>query len=629
MCLKKENLPAQPVRRAHPPNGENEVCVLENHQLLPFERNRYYVGKLLTSADFQAEQAYGIQKRRFLNELMFGYGVVCGLGVYSLDDQSVMVDSGVAMDGCGREIAVASAVVRKLSAVKGFEELETGRAILCLRYREENVHPVYAVKGQEAEEGYECNRIREEWEFFLKDEAALPLPAPPESEFFSSAVLFEDEEYIVTLAVPAAASCGFRVRMDLTVKAKGDGVLPFGLDTVIQTPAFLGDNGEHELHIHLEEIAPGPGEMVRRSYWLTAQGMPAPDSVLIAGADGTRISIGDRRENLKDNFMMRVAVEDAPPEELVARAIGRISLESRELAGRADFVPLARVLLQRTKNAYLIEKLEENGVKRYVQTAAAAGLRTEYAAYYASPEQTARAAAAQEVRQDFGEDGERYRDPIYATGVCEIPMGGARRGQIVRSDEILHGLGRGNVLVQVGFEYLTEDMRQGGQSRNTIYGDPGLFSEEAPPITMAATAVKVLNDRGSFVAAARLEQDAAQAVMLLRWVAVKLPAGEEGTKLQRMAGKSIAAEQPTVVLATRESHFFNVKFKNMEPCTLTYELTEPDSGDITSDGIYTAPGREGVYEIRISCAEMPMVSTYAYAVVKKRTAEEEEPARQK
>ena len=117
--------------------------------------------------------------------------------------------------------------------------------------------------------------------------------------------------------------------------------------------------------------------------------------------------------------------------------------------------------------------------------------------------------------------------------------------------------------------------------------------------------------------------------MLLRWVAVKLPAGEEGTKLQRMAGKSIAAEQPTVVLATRESHFFNVKFKNMEPCTLTYELTEPDSGDITSDGIYTAPGREGVYEIRISCAEMPMVSTYAYAVVKKRTAEEEEPARQK
>ena len=53
---------------------------MENNQLLPFERNRYYVGKLLTSADFQAEQTYHNHKRRFLNEMMFGSGndvVVC------------------------------------------------------------------------------------------------------------------------------------------------------------------------------------------------------------------------------------------------------------------------------------------------------------------------------------------------------------------------------------------------------------------------------------------------------------------------------------------------------------------------------------------------------------------------
>ena len=73
-----------------------------------------------------------------------------------------------------------------------------------------------------------------------------------------------------------------------------------------------------------------------------------------------------------------------------------------------------------------------------------------------------------------------------------------------------------------------------------------------------------------------------------------------------------------MILDTRESCFFNVKFKNMEPCTLSYDLTEPNSGDITPDGIYTAPGKEGVYEIRISCADMPMISTYAYAIVKKK-----------
>ena len=66
----------------------------------------------------------------------------------------------------------------------------------------------------------------------------------------------------------------------------------------------------------------------------------------------------------------------------------------------------------------------------------------------------------------------------------------------------------------------------------------------------------------------------------------------------------------------------------MEPCTLSYELVEKDSGEITPDGIYTAPGREGVYEIRISCAEQPLISTYAYAVDKKKSALEDENGRQ-
>ena len=91
-------------------------------------------------------------------------------------------------------------------------------------------------------------------------------------------------------------------------------------------------------------------------------------------------------------------------------------------------------------------------------------------------------------------------------------------------------------------------------------------------------------------------------------------------KLQSLAGKSIAAVQSTVVMATRESHYFNVRFNNMEPCTLTYELTEKDSGTITSDGIYTAPGREGVFEIRIFCTEMPLTCAEGGAVVIPATA---------
>ena len=60
----------------------------------------------------------------------------------------------------------------------------------------------------------------------------------------------------------------------------------------------------------------------------------------------------------------------------------------------------------------------------------------------------------------------------------------------------------------------------------------------------------------------------------------------------------------------------------MEPVSVSYELTEAKSGDITSDGIYTAPSKPGVYEIRIYCTDMPVVCTYAYAIVEKKGYEQ-------
>lgn len=149
------------------------------------------------------------------------------------------------------------------------------------------------------------------------------------------------------------------------------------------------------------------------------------------------------------------------------------------------------------------------------------------------------------------------------------------------------------------------------------------FSAEEPPISYAETAVKVLADRGSFVVAARLLKETDYVLLQLRWVAVKLPLPTDQSMLQKLAGKSISAVPPTVTLSTRETHFFNVHFKNMEPCSLSYRLTEKDSGEITPDGVYTAPAREGVFEVQITCSDLPMISTYAYAIVKKRDNEGE------
>jgi hypothetical protein len=70
-------------------------------------RNRYFYGKLLGVHDFELEQSYFNRKRWLLNRLVTGYGVVCGLGVQlGADGHSVVVQSGLAIDKCGREIIV-------------------------------------------------------------------------------------------------------------------------------------------------------------------------------------------------------------------------------------------------------------------------------------------------------------------------------------------------------------------------------------------------------------------------------------------------------------------------------------------------------------------------------------------
>ena len=186
----------------------------------------------------------------------------------------------------------------------------------------------------------------------------------------------------------------------------------------------------------------------------------------------------------------------------------------------------------------------------------------------------------------------------------------------------MHGLGKGNIYVDIGYEYITEDAALHASAKNTIYGNPDLFKSEKTAAVEAETAIKVMNDKGSFIVAARLLENVDYLVLTYRWIAIKFPAGNDLGLAENYNGKSISTDTPTVVMGTKESHYFHVKYNNMDSCSVAYELTEPGSGEITSDGVYTAPAKEGVYEIRIYCIDMPIICTYAYAIVKKKGFEE-------
>ena len=86
----------------------------------PFCRNNYFTGKLLTERDFTAEQQYTMDTLRLHHVALHGWGVVCGLKVTPHPQHPasrLVVEPGLAVDGCGRQSRVPEAIERELPSV--------------------------------------------------------------------------------------------------------------------------------------------------------------------------------------------------------------------------------------------------------------------------------------------------------------------------------------------------------------------------------------------------------------------------------------------------------------------------------------------------------------------------------
>lgn len=92
-------------------HGKRGACV--ECDIQQRARNHYFTGKLLVERDFNDEQRYFMGKERRHNQQLHGWGAVCGLKVTqhpnpACRDRYVVIEPGLAIDCCGREILVTS-----------------------------------------------------------------------------------------------------------------------------------------------------------------------------------------------------------------------------------------------------------------------------------------------------------------------------------------------------------------------------------------------------------------------------------------------------------------------------------------------------------------------------------------
>jgi hypothetical protein len=154
------------------------------------ERVNYFTGQFLAERDFRAEQSYHVGKHRQHNRYLHGCGTVCGLRVRQhpnpdCRDRFVVIEPGLALDCCGREVVVDEpvyvdlpkylAAIEKEKAGDGTEK-RTRSLLISLCYSEcktEFVPALYSECGCD-ERVCEAGRVREGFE--VKVELADKLP---------------------------------------------------------------------------------------------------------------------------------------------------------------------------------------------------------------------------------------------------------------------------------------------------------------------------------------------------------------------------------------------------------------------------------------------------------------------
>jgi hypothetical protein len=534
---------------------------MNRSRYVPFERNRYFYGKLLTVRDFISEQTYFSDKRRLLNRLLFGSGVITGLQVVAVDEKSISIETGVALDALGREIVVPSPVTLKLSMLEGFTNNEYAKNVyLCIAYDEKGKEPVHSVAGASGrnEEVNEHNRILEGYRLFVREQAPSPASFEYTDLLEDTSIWYEDSQVRIMQSVPRYVTPGqvFEMRLHIEKTLQTAHVefeyMPDWAMIESADPLLESSNGK----IVFSEPTDGGQASYSMTYMLRAGQLPAGESVshgkLRARSGSVRLVVGDRVITDLYDIKQSIEISEESAERRMHRAFQQRSLDRAIESPAEPCIYLAKLILLQMGPTYVIDRVETMpfdefvinpsisqriGRERKEQTHDRAGHESTRT-IQTTPTMQASApltpAPPIYLEEDIEEE-EHVPTQTVATGLHEmsiIPRPKAkwwhRRQRHFYTEEIQHGLGEGSVLVKVGLSDEREElaMPELWDRRDAIYYDTQevfLNSDFDSGLPKVSIGIIVYPKKGTFRLGVKLMEKTERARLRLRWWAVKEP----------------------------------------------------------------------------------------------------------
>ena len=574
---------------------------MKNSKYFPFERNKYFYGKLLSVDDFELEQRYINNKRRMTNRFLYGMGVVVGLYVVRVDEKTISVESGFALDAFGREIVIDTPVIKKLSLLEGFkncvEDSQKDYVYLCLNYNEEEAGAVHNVTGNSMMQGEETfNKIKETYQLYLTEREPEQTILDKSELYETCQILYAQDGMIIKQFVSKYAIAGSGTQIRIEIENLTKKYLAFSYELMLERFTY---GGQPSIIINFDEM-----QYEKTGRYTIVYTLEVTDSVGIQGAivrnkDSVHMFINKEECHInleQETIFVNIIEEDIRQQ--IMKDYYRTDMENIVKNSEQNQLYLAKLYLLHVGGSYVIDKVDNVPFNQYIlkQNLSSAIHQLSIDGHGKKNKNMSHEGGYSK----FNGKNEAEKGIHMAQGKYWLDLeGGGQKGSRYVSEEITHGLGLGSAMIQVGIE--DED---GG----ITYGSSEIFEDTDPMIELA---VKVFPEKGTFQIGGRLLEQVIKSGVNIRWNAIL----NTEEKIVELATRKIFIKPSVLELATRESHYLEAICSNISDNTIQWKVKE-HGGSITENGMYTAPNTPGVYEVVAQSMAFPEIKASIFVIVR-------------
>ncbi len=567
---------------------------MKNTQLYPFERNKYFYGKLLSVEDFNAEQKYVNDKRRLINRLIHGMGIVCGLNIVRVDDSTISVESGMALDTTGREVIVDSPVTKKLSMINGYDAaVDSGNSAyvyLCIEYSETEkglAHNVVSEGGKA-----QADKIREGYNLYLTSDEPDDNINLINGFFEQSITVYRDENMCIRHVIPKYVNPNTKFRFSIEVETFSKQFAAFSYE--IQLICMNNEvDGSSVLRVNFDESLFEKTGNYTLTYDLIANNVIGTEGT--ATIDATTFSVSYNKIASEGVIAGKsvVSIIDSDIEDAMIDSNYAYGMDSVLRNSISQRIYLARINLIDAGGMVIIEDIDNVPFNQYVASNLLLSAMT--------IKEAALGNAGVIPTQSTNVQGQSASQKIeVASGIARINLSsGSLKNKVFFSDEIIHGLGLGSVTIILA-----------AQTDNaTVYGCSEIFKADTAPFD---TAAKLNPSKGSFVIGVMTKSTIVADYVDVKWTAIR----DVDEAVSEKSTMRISIKPNTLVIKPRESKYLEAICANMTNKTVRWSVSSPNGGEIDQNGLYIAPNIEGVYEVIATSAVYPEVKASIMVVVR-------------